>query len=67
MDRDLLTGHMHRAGQQWATCCAMGDYDEAERLAAEIDGYSRALDRLDTANPWDALKGSPDTSRLGNG
>ena len=58
MDRDLLTGHMHRAGQQWATCCAMGDYQEAARLADEIDGYSRALDRLD--NPWDALKGSPE-------
>ena len=65
MDRELLTGHLHRAGQHWATCARMGDYDEAARLADEIEGYGAALDRLD--NPWDALKGSPDTSRLGRG
>ena len=64
MDRDSLTRHMHRAGQQWAVACQMGDYDQAEALADEIHGYSAALDRLD--NPWDALKGSPDTSRLGH-
>ena len=63
MDRDTLTRHMHRAGQQWAVCCSIGDYDEAARLAAEIEGYNLALSRLD--NPWDILKGSPDTSRLG--
>ena len=53
MDRDLLTTHMMRAGQQWATCCAMGDYAQAAELADEIEGYSRALDRLD--DPWRAL------------
>lgn len=63
MDRDTLTRHMHRAGRQWAVCVAMGDYDEARTLADEITGYSAALDRMD--NPWDVLKGSPDTSRLG--
>ena len=66
MDRDTLTQHMHRAGQQWATCCAMGDYDQAAQLADEIHAYAAAIDRLD-GNPWDALKGSPDTSRLGHG
>jgi hypothetical protein len=65
MDRDTLTLNMHRAGNQWAVCCAMGDYDEAARIAEEIEGYSRALDRID--NPWDELKGSPDHSRVGNG
>jgi len=65
VDRDLLTLNLHRAGNQWATCCAMGDYDEAQRIAAEIEGYTRALDRLD-GNPWDCMKGSPDTSRLGH-
>lgn len=47
MDRDTLTLNLHRAGNQWAVCCAMGDYAEAERLATEIEGYTRALDRLD--------------------
>ena len=58
MDRDTLTTHMMRAGRQWAVCCAMGDYDQAAQLAEEIEGYSRALDRLD--NPWMILAGSPD-------
>jgi len=53
MNRDLLTLNMHRAGQQWATCCAMGDYDEAARIADEIDGYARALERIDS--PWNEL------------
>ena len=61
MDRDTLTLNLHRAGNQWAVCAAMGDYAEAERLATEIEGYTRALDRLDYAtDPWDALKGSPE-------
>ena len=60
MDRDTLTLNLHRAGNQWAVCCAMGDYAEAERLATEIEGYTRALDRLDYSDPWDALKGSPE-------
>lgn len=67
MDRELLERHMHRAGNQWAVCCAMGDYDEAARLAEEIEGYSRAIDRLDAQAAWDILKGSPDVSRLGHG
>lgn len=67
MDRDSLTTHMHRAAQQWVACARMGDYDEALRLVDEITGYSNALDRLDNPNPWDELKGSPDTSRLGHG
>ena len=66
MDRDLLTTHMHRAGQQWATCLAMGDHHEAQRLADEIDGYTRALDRID-ANEWDILKGSPEHDGRVNG
>ena len=65
MDRDTLTQHMHRAGNQWAICCRMGDYTQALELADEIEAYARAIDRLD--NPWDAMKGSPDTSRLGRG
>lgn len=60
MDRDALTMHLHRAGNQWAVCCAMGDYTEAQRLAEEIEGYTRQLDRLDYLDPWDALKGSPE-------
>lgn len=50
MDRDILTTHMMRAGQQWAACCRMGDYTQAAELADEIEGYARALDRLD--DPW---------------
>jgi hypothetical protein len=60
MDRDTLTLNLHRAGNQWAVCAAMGDWAEVDRLAVEIEGYTRALDRLDYADPWDAMKGSPE-------
>ena len=60
MDRELLERHMHRAGNQWAVCCAMGDYDQAAILAEEIVGYALAIDRLDATSEWDVLKGSPE-------
>jgi hypothetical protein len=67
MDRDTLALNLHRAGNQWAVCAAMGDWAEVDRLAAEIEGYTRALDRIDYADPWDAMKGSPEHDGRVNG
>ena len=62
-----LEQDLARANDRAAQCRWIGDYDGALFWEQEAATYLARIDLITCRSSWDALKGSPDTSRLGHG
>jgi hypothetical protein len=58
---------MERMAQNEAAARRVGDDRTADYWRERIEAANLAIVMRERASEWDVMKGSPDTSRLGNG